>query len=343
MFAALLTLPLVQDMNVTYDQFAGLHVKLRGVPFLVGSSFNYYDAKSGKSLYSSRWAPKEVGRLPDGSIRVRYSGDNGNAIGTHTYTQTLTGLTVRYEFRWRGSQEVRVDNCIAQIWAPVVCHGEVALGGSPLASLMKPMRGDWPERRLGAGFEMNFDAPLALVGFRIRGANAALYDARGYGQDWAKGNCLFWLGRHGLAVHPGETTEMTVDWAIQTRYFAQSNDLNAKFTGAPSSDVLSSRDAPSTVIPKPKSIELDGSFVVVQSGEGHERTRFAELVASRWRVAPEDIDFKVESKIVVMDLSAEGFEIVVDRSGATIRARDRCRYLFHQEKSSEIIISFFSK
>src|SRR5689334_20386687 len=129
MLAVLAVLACAQATRVDYEPFAGLQVSVDGIGLLRGSSFEYIDPKSRKTLYSSRWAPKQVEHLPDGTIRVRYSGDNGNAIGTHDFKQTLTGLSVRYEFRWRGDRPVRVDNCLALVWAPAVNHGEILVDG----------------------------------------------------------------------------------------------------------------------------------------------------------------------------------------------------------------------
>ena len=53
---------------------------------------------------------------------------------------------------------------------------------------------------------------VARVTMSVRGARAGLYDARGYTQDWAKNDSLFWMGQQGLTVRPGETTEITADW-----------------------------------------------------------------------------------------------------------------------------------
>ncbi|MBL8066524.1 MAG: hypothetical protein JNM34_11815, partial [Chthonomonadaceae bacterium] len=64
--------PLVVD----YDPFMGLQVKIQGAPFIVGSTFSYVDAKTGQTVYASRWMPKSVSRLSDGTIQVRYSGAN---------------------------------------------------------------------------------------------------------------------------------------------------------------------------------------------------------------------------------------------------------------------------
>lgn len=325
MIALALLSATLQDVSVTYEPFSGLQVKLQGVPVIVGSSFRYYDPASGQSLYSSRWAPKEVVRLPDGSIRVRYSGDNGNAIGTHTYLQTAKGLTVRYEFRWRGSKDVRVDTCYAQIWAPAVAHGSVEIGGSMRNEFLRPLNGDWSARRLGSSQAIRFDSSLADILINTRGSNTALYDARSYPQDWAKGNCLFWLGNQSIPVKPGQTTEVTIDWTFDPKFRGVGKDSKESLEGQTVPDAQAPPAAQPVLVPKPKEQELLGSYVGIREGSPSDEVltrRWAEQVAEKWRLDPGEIHIDVSAAKSVSDLPEEGFEVSVTAQGVRIGSRD---------------------
>ncbi|MBS1721778.1 MAG: hypothetical protein JSS66_02095 [Armatimonadetes bacterium] len=313
-----------QEVRVGYEPFAGLQVAVNGVAVVRGSSFDYTAPGSGKSLYSSRWAPKDVSRLPDGTIRVRYSGDNGNAIGTHEFKQTLTGLTAHYEFRWRGEGEAIVQNVIALVWAPAVCHGDIKFGGDFGAPFLKPTPGDWDARKLGGPTSsIDFESQLARIAVDVRGQTVALYDARNYEQDWAKSGCLFWMGRKGMRVAQGQTLEMTAEWRFEPKLMSQPNAFATDLTSetVPNASIPVKNDFAKLFPPKESQPSGDWLTLAPLAAPSEDSRRLSELLKKRW-VLTDDVGAELAVTRDGSPVPEEGFEVAVSRSGVRIKARD---------------------
>lgn len=328
MVALFLSLISRQEVTVTYEQFAGLQVKLNGIPFIRGSSFRYIESATGRSLYSSRWAPKSVSTLPDGTIQVRYSGDNGNAIGTLEFTPKIDGLTSRLQFRWRGRGSVKVDNTLALVWAPVVSHSDATCDGQPTFELYKPAKGAWEDRKLcGPGKELTFDANLAKVSLSVRGAPVEMYDGRGFTQDWAKSSCLFWLGQSGLKVVQGETVEIVADWKFQTQPFRSTSVQDVNVVPVSLRRAVRAPSSPEPLVPKPKAVQLSGLTNPLSPHTGTGMTTGPEaetlkgLLSAAWDV--DDIGVDLSVTVPAPGVPAEGYELDIQPTKVHIRAADK--------------------
>lgn len=275
-----------QAVSVAYEQFGGLQVKVHGIPLIRGSSFAYNDPKTGRNLYASRWSPKTVGRLPDGTLQIRFNGDNGNAIGTFDIKPSPEGFSARYQFRWRGDGSVEVENVFGLLAAPLLSHGAAYCDGARNTAMINPVDGSWNERTLlGPGKEFRFEANVADVEFSLRGGNASLVDARGLDQDWARPACLFWLGKRGMRVAQGDTLDMALDCKIRPAPW--STPVRSTLGLAPSKlpVAIDAVDGPAPAVPKPKSVvRADGACALLERGQGTAPGRLFELLKKRWEL-----------------------------------------------------------
>jgi hexosaminidase len=200
-----------------YEPNAGLFLDLGGVPIVQGSSFQYFDAQTKKGLYSSRWNPIQVIRLPDGVTRVRYQGLDGLVVGMHEVRPGPGQVTVRYEFRWRGEGRVTVENCLGLLWASALAEGTLQTDGFQFGSLAAPLIGDRASRIFGqAGTRLVFDAPIGKLTLETD-TPTDVFDGRGYSQDWARGRGAFWVGQAALTLEPHVTKAVTATWTFEPR------------------------------------------------------------------------------------------------------------------------------
>ncbi len=315
-----------QEVTVSYDPFGGLQVKVGGVPFIQGSGFQYFSVKDGSGIYSSRWSPKEVTRLPDGTIRVRYSGVNGDAIGTHDFSVRADGLTARYQFRWRGKDDVWIEDNIAQVWAPSVSHGQMLSDGLQTLPFDRPIHGDWSSRRTaGPAQQIRFDSALLSATAQVRGAKISVYDARDYSAEWARTACLFWMGFERVKLTPGTTLDVTVDWKIQPKVQPAGNRRSVVLQGTEHAAVLQSAQDGIPIVPKPKLVTESGGFLDIVRETDQDQAppdSVTQAIARRFRVDASSIRFPLRQSTGPQGLPPEGYRLVVTPDGVEAKGQD---------------------
>lgn len=253
--AAVVVSPAIQ---MDYIPFRGLQVTLRGVPVIQGTSFQYYEAGWTRGIFSSNWRPVTITRLRDNTIRVTYNGDNGQVVGTHDFTPTPTGLTAKYEFRWRGSKTVRLENSFAMLWAPAFSDGSLSVNGAPAPSLARPAQASATiaDRMFSTGGNVfEFTSPLAKVRATVTGNPAVVFDARNYSVEWAKGRELFWLGFTERDIKPQETLSYRVDWEIIPAGAEPAAPETISPTAHPLAEAVGPETKPLPILPQPKQID----------------------------------------------------------------------------------------
>ncbi|MBL8066523.1 MAG: hypothetical protein JNM34_11810 [Chthonomonadaceae bacterium] len=225
----------------------------------------------------------------------------------------------RYEFRWRGSGGVKIQNCLAQIWAPAVTYGSLALGSMDIGSIERPLNGPWSERRIGASSQVAFDSPMLRASLKLVDRTAALYDARSFNQDWAKGSSLLWIGQSDLPLSPGQTLEIEGEWSISSRNHPSPPPVN--LSGQTTNfDPVSPAMSQLTLVPTPKELKLTGQTVRAhvesqRSTAGTDRLR--EALQRYWDV--DEVNLPVSFSQQSLGLSA-GYRIVVTTGGVQIEA-----------------------
>lgn len=319
--------PPLARLSVSYEPFRGLQVSLGNVSIITGSSFQYYEKKWARGIFSSNWRPVTINELRDGTIRVVFQGDNGQVTGTHDFKQTATGLTAYYEFRWRGDKPVMLESCFAYLWAPAVADGRAVISGTENPDFRRPPAAavSRTARMLGPqGRRFEFDAPLATVTAELDHGSAIVFDARNFNQDWAKDRDLIWVGSQEREIKPQETIRYRVDWTItpkETRAPASTEIQNVR-TDLPTA--LDAESAPFPLIPKPRSLTMGaGSLRLGKLDfEGEAAQQFNKVVHDRWRWDEEGDPVACRVNSRDMSLPIEGYSLSVTGAGIQINARD---------------------
>lgn len=316
------------QVSFDYAPFTGLTVTVDGVPLVESSGFQYYAKGWKRGIYSSCWAPVEIKRLGDGSTQVRYSGDNGNAVGTHLYTPTRDGFKVHYEFRWRGSGTVMLEPCIARIWAPLVEHATIELDGSEIRDLnTRPEEAAGFEQRLlgSPANRITIEAPFGSAEV-IASKPIKLVDTRDYDQEWARGRELLWLGYTAQAIQPQSSLIYDVEWKINRKpqTAPDSQDIAAQFL--PVNDALRPESETFPLIPQPESIQkaggftsISGNFEFIGSDDEQIERWFRESFAAQWLTKPSEERFVIK-RVAVSAGHPQGYQLDIVHGAATIRS-----------------------
>ena len=339
MLSGLLALaPMASGIEFDYENFGGLKLKLDGIPIIEGSSFQYYEDGWKKGIYSSNWAPKTIEKLPNQGLRVRWNGDNGQAIGNIVLERITNGVKATYEVKWRGDKPVRLENTFGLIWAPAVEKGSLRIDQQDGLPMDRPFLPEATLEQRGLGIKgkvVEFDTPFAQIQARISEVNGYLFDARGYKQDWAVNKELFWLGFSDAKLIPQQTLRYSIEWTVIGKQKAAS--FRPKFEATLDSKGMSTALAPSTtkipLIPKPKKQAVGGGVVVLPSvikfelptaAAGFEE-EFNRSLASRWNlgtVAQSTSRLKVQGTIQNLGLPAEGYRLSVGQDTIEVKGQD---------------------
>ncbi|MBS1714953.1 MAG: hypothetical protein JST30_11525 [Armatimonadetes bacterium] len=281
--AATLQVPVVLE----YEPFGGLQIRVGPVPIVRGSAFEYKDPRTGATLYSSRWAPKAVTRASDGSVRVTYTGNGGNALGIHDFRPTPTGVKARYQFQWRGAGTVRVESTYALLWGPAVSHGAASFDGGQGTSLSSPMKGSWEDRKVSAGnTAFRFSSPIGTVAVAFQGSTADLYDVRELPVEWAEKSCLFWLGKSGSTINPGETLDVEAEWSVSPQWHVPGRAEPVALKPVQTPHAKEPSDRPSVIVPRPRSwTPTSGQLILGGDGNGEWSAMLADRTARKFRTA----------------------------------------------------------
>lgn len=322
------------EVSFDYLPFRGLQIAVRGVPVVQGSAFQYYEKGWTRGIYSSNWRPVEILRLPDGTLRVRFQGDNGQVTGTHDFRRTPTGISAHYEFRWRGSSSVKLESSFGLIWAPAFAAGQATINGLQIGDLTRPSRpgAAVEDRKLGPeGGSLRFDSPLAEIRADVKFGSAIVFDARNYSADWAKDKELFWFGFMERDVRPQETVRYQVDWTIRPKPVSAPTQKEARVESRAMPDALRPDETPLPLLPKPKSVKFASGDLVINGPltadvNGPLRPFVQEFESQLWRRWRQpilgDTGPRVSVRTDAPNLPVEGYRLKVDETGITISARD---------------------
>ncbi|MCW5936134.1 MAG: hypothetical protein KIT11_02360 [Fimbriimonadaceae bacterium] len=337
----LLSAPLAA-VQIDYAEFEGLQVRVSGVPVVRGSSFQYFEAGSGKGLYNSRWQPKEVARLPDASIRVRYQSKDGLAHGTLTFKPGFDFLEVRNEFKWRGEGRVRVENTPGFLWGSAVASGSIRIGEFTVTPRPEPYRGSEEGRMLGPASErFEFDSPLAKIGLHLPGTRAQLADGRGMDGGWASGDSLFRLTQAPLVLKPGDAIESVARWSFDARPLHVPNANTLRPVASPLATAISAPTAPSPEVPKPKERLDTGEWVAVPAGfefigalgaDDPIAENLARDLGRRWMLPAASGTVRIDTEILPTGLGPDGYVLTVSEGRVRLVAEDRAGLRFGLQK-----------
>ncbi len=326
-------------VKLDFTSFRGLSVEVQGVPIIQGSSFQYFEQGSKKGIYSSVWRPQRVERLPNGGIRARFNSGDGRILGNQLFQYTPKGVRATYEFRWRGTKPVLVENSAALLWASAFRDGQVSIDGAPAVRLAQNARPTWDVAARsfglpGSGFE--FDTPMARVRARATPGNAVLFDARQLPREWAEGRDLLWLGYREQRLAPDQTLSYTIEWEFEPKPSVApvrtSAELSAREQSVMQAATRDSEGVP--LLPKPKSMrKQEGSFLTIGQkfdyalDPKHRQfaREFERTLGRLWIAQPENLAAgatHIEARVGDAKLPKEGYSLVVSPKGVELVGQD---------------------
>lgn len=327
------------DIELRYEQYRGLTVQVGGVPLVERSAFQYYEQGWKRGIYSSNWRPQEVRKLRNGDWRATFNGINGKVYGNVSVRRTPTGFRTEYEFGWRGSTAVYIENSMAMMWAPAFLEGPISVDGFDLGRIQSIPKANWgvTDRQIGSpGSSFTFDSPVAKVDVKVSPSPALLFDARNYGQDWALGRELLWLGVQSRRIEPNSTVRYEMDWTIEPKNRIEPIDpiLRVKPVVRPLQAAAEPETVQIPLIPKPKSVkEVRGG--IVRIGPSFEYTmpaayqalagEFEQLLWSHWlkdatALGAETIP--IQADVRDLGMPAEGYDLRIEKGGVTVLGQD---------------------
>lgn len=325
-------------IQIDYEEFAGLQIRVNGIHLVQGSAFQYYEDGWKRGIYSSNWRPKLIERLPNSRIRVRFEGDDGRVTGTHVYSKSATGVKAEYEFRWRGEKPVRLENSFALIWGPSVENGSLLIDGREGLGMSRPLPAKAPiwEKQFGpSGKQFLFDSPFARIQVDISQPGSILFDARGHNQDWADNRELFWLGAIDQRINPQQTIRWDVNWNIDVKDASLAPAVKTSTLEASGlAQALSPSDRPLPLIPQPKQLEQQAGPGVpldpaakfeLAPRHAHLEKEFWDSLWTRWQkasVSKSMGDTVIVGRVEAQGLRAEGYRIKAEGSRIEVIGQD---------------------
>ncbi len=313
---------------------SGLTLSVGGVPFIKGSWFQYYEPGWTKGYYSTQWTSQTVTKTASGQTLMAFKSDDGRAYGIVTYTPSDTKLKVQYEFNWDGDKPVLVELSSGMVWAPAVQAGKLTVNGLPRRDLMLRQyksRSETAERQFGPPFSsLVFDSPVGNIGFTSSRSDWSLFDARGFIQDYAEDDDLFWMGIFGIEVAKGKPAKFEAEWSFEPTLAGQEISKRS-FRGVTSQ--LKQAKLPADklpLVPKPKSVTLDISKVFqlgkpslqLPKGCEEEARLFKVFLNSLWQTSQAS-GGKIIGKVADLKLPEEAYIIKVTTKSAAVTGQSK--------------------
>lgn len=308
-----------------YAQFSGLSVSVMEIPVVMGSSFQLFDAASGKGLYSSRWAPQTVEVHGDGKTTVRFLALDGRLTGTHTLERTQEGFDARYRFVWKGDRPVRLENALGLLWSSCFADGSATVDDGTPWPLGRPMEGARHARRIGpAGKAVELDGSVLTVRVRTDPPTAlSLLDGRGSEDAWALGRGTLWVGQEAVRIAPNQTVEFTARWTLHAPGRSRPTPLDKPAAASPFARAIEPAK-PLGLVPAPRERTERSGWLEMGSGIQGEGAEVAmRALRARWQVAGQTgSPVSLTTRVGGLGLPAEGFQVTVSGEGIEVVGQD---------------------
>ena len=244
----------------------GLKVSASGIPVIRSSYLQYYAPGWTKGYYSSRWNGQQVKRLDANTIELTFRSSNGFASGSTTYRREGDRLIVDHQLNWESNEPALVELCAGLIWQPPLGVGTFQFGSQNPADLPNVTSASkMPERTLGSDQIQNLIGRALTIRFTADQL-ATCFDARGYNQDWAEDQPLFWQGFTAIPVQKGAPTKLHYEYQFQA--VPRERTSSATINESPKQeDALFPNEKQPSLIPQPKNSLIDWKNTATLTGQ----------------------------------------------------------------------------
>ncbi len=328
MCAALIAQTSGIDLKV--ESRTGVAISAFAVPLVKGSWFQYYEPDWSAGFYSSQFQNQSITK--QGNVTVlTFVGKDPRAYGTQRFEQVGNQILQTNTYGWKGTKPVNVEATAGMFWVPPFANGAVRVDDqstqiSPTAPTSPEMEGR-PIGKPGTKFE--FDTQLGKVQVQSD-LTLDLFDARGYGQDWARTAPLLWLGAGAITIPPNSERTWKLTWTLPSRPPSLQKLPPAKVVApATGKSVLANDDVP-VLIPKPKKSQLNFEKTTPLGGKitlpGGRFTGFDHLLGaldryySDWKTLPDTI--AIDGGLGRLGLPPGGYRISIKPGSASIIGED---------------------
>ncbi len=311
---------------------SGLSLTVSGVPVVSSSSFQYYENGWIKGYYSSNNGGQEVKRIDPDTVGVTFAGADGQATGKILYHREGSHLKVHYDLHWMGDEPAEIELGAGLIEAQSLQAGTLNLDGVAARSLRGhdySGPGDFESRRYGHDAkEFRFDSPLAKV-VATTSLPSTLFDARGYGQDYATGKDIWWLGPMKLDISKQTPVQFDVDWLINPTQVESPKSEKVQLVTTPVPDALSPSERIPILVPRPTANQLTFERTLTYTGHfswpaGHVRFWEGDLVSGLSRrfqvpkIDPSSPPIKVDGGVSKLGLHPGGYQITIKEGSISV-------------------------
>jgi len=315
-----------------YQGSRGLQVRVSGVPVIRGSSVQYYEPGWSKGYYSSNWQPVSVRRVDADTIDVAFTGADGHAHGTETLHREGDRLKIHYHFEWTGDHPVQVELTAGMVQAAPFQNGKVIADGQPGRTLVPtdyPSKNSPDARRFAPSDAKTYQFQATLADTQMTSSvPMLLFDARGYGQEWAEGQSAFWYGNLSLDVAAGKPADLDIEYRFQPHPIAEDRVATVSASTVKLDRAKVPDESIFPLIPKPKNVALDyakpreltGVFAF-PAGQVRYWTEFKQAVGRRYIVPLPTKDAKainIDGGVSRMGMHPGAYTINISENGITV-------------------------
>ncbi|MBS1705545.1 MAG: hypothetical protein JST40_06695 [Armatimonadetes bacterium] len=327
MLTAILVAQLDSQSSINYVPRRGLSWIQNGYPLVKGSMFQYYRGDWEKGLYSTNYNAQSVSKSADGTITVTVDEPSG-VRAKLTYVLKGEKLTIQYEFGWRGSETVNVENSLGYVWGPLFAPNKTVL--KPNSEAWAPFPGGAPGRTYprfkGDGQPgIVVEGPAGTLSIDSTSNEFAFNDPRVSQEIIHEKPQTLWLGQLRLPVTSDKPATGTITLQWKPSGSAQPRVEKSQLVSR--SEIVRSPYPSQTIIPQPKESSLSTTSIAIPQRAVATHEKWITLLDNQL-TTQYDIDNprtgKGEIRLRVEDikLPAEGYAINIQNDLVEVIGQD---------------------
>ncbi len=328
MCAALMAQTTGIDLKV--ESRKGVAISAFAVPLVKGTWFQYYEPDWSAGYYSSQFQDQTVTKQGNVTV-VSFVGKDTRAYGTQRFEQVGNQILQTNTYGWKGPKPVNVEATAGMFWVPPFANGAIRVDDQGArVSQTAPTSPEMQGRPIGKpGNKFEFDTQLGKVVVQSD-ITLDLFDARGYGQDWAQTAPLLWLGAGAITIPPNSERTWKLTWTLPSQPPNLQKSAPTKLIAPTTSKTVAANDDLPVLIPKPKKSQLSYEKTTPIGGKitlpGGRFTGFDNFLAaldryySDWKSLPDTI--AIDGGLGRLGLAAGGYRLSIKPGSASVIGED---------------------